>query len=118
MSEPRYPAQVALNPSSFSLCQAAPPAIWRIRYGQRIAQLASCTEVEGRLSATKQLPPPTLCCCYLGARTFAQPSYCSTFKPAFQSVTYTRPSVVTRISADLAASETFGRGSIIFLGGG
>src|SRR5579872_3958995 len=47
-----------------------------------------------------------------------QPSYCSTFKPAFQSVTYTRPSVVTRISADFAARATLGRGSISFLGAG
>src|SRR6185295_7226286 len=47
-----------------------------------------------------------------------QPSYCSTFKPAFQSVTYTIPSVVTRMSADLAASATLGRGSISFLGVG
>src|ERR1700722_20770611 len=47
-----------------------------------------------------------------------QPWYCNTFKPAFQSVTYTSPSVVTRISAAFAASATFGRGSISFLGVG
>ena len=40
------------------------------------------------------------------------------FNPAFQSVTYTRPSVVTRISAAFAASATLGRGSISFLGAG
>jgi acetyl-CoA synthetase len=49
---------------------------------------------------------------------FAQPSYCSTFKPAFQSVAYTSPSAVTKISAVLAASATLGRGSISFLGAG
>ena len=53
-----------------------------------------------------------------GRRDNLHPSYCSTFKPAFQSVTYTSPSVVTRISADLAASATLGRGSINFLGVG
>ena len=47
-----------------------------------------------------------------------QPSYSSTFSPAFQSLTNISPSVVTKISADFAARETFGRGSMSRFGVG
>src|SRR5687767_15752237 len=47
-----------------------------------------------------------------------QPSNCKTWSPAFQSLTYITPSVVTNTSADFAARLTLGRGSISFAGCG
>lgn len=68
----------------------------------------------GRISLVPVAPGPVS----LPAHDVLQPSYCSTFKPEFQSETYTSPSVVTKISAAFAASATLGRGSISFLGVG
>jgi len=72
-----------------------------------------CLEA-GRISLLPVPPGPVS----LPSHDVLQPSYCSTFKPEFQSETYTSPSVVTKISAAFAASATLGRGSISFLGVG
>ena len=47
-----------------------------------------------------------------------QPSYCSTFNPAFQSLAKINPSFWTKMSAVFGASEMFGRGSTSFFGVG